>query len=142
MFEIEINKECKKSNDEFVNKNGRVVAMITPAIDEDYYVMRIHMVKDQYINAFPKFGQIGIGFAIENDDWNANLPAPMNAMSIAKHIQHNKKYKKITLQNIMEGIDKLQHTLEDYGFLKYIEEFDREGNRNRDKNGKLLFDRL
>ena len=66
----------------------------------------------------------------------------MNAMSIAKHIQHNKKYKKITLQNIMEGIDKLQHTLEDYGFLKYIEEFDREGNRNRDKNGKLLFDRL
>lgn len=106
-MQIEINQEFKKSNDEFVNDKGQVVAMITPDINEDYYLLRVHMYKDQYINAFPKMATIGIGFAIEKD-WNVNLRYQNKAEIIANHIFHNRKYKQITKKMVIEAIQLLQ----------------------------------
>lgn len=50
------------------------VIMITPALNEDYWAYRVRLSEKQAIVGFPKFGTIGIGFAVEDDDWNTNLP--------------------------------------------------------------------
>ena len=65
------------------------VAMMTPAIDEDYWAYRVRLSDKQAIVGFPKFMTIGIGFAIE-EDWNTNLPYTCGTDEIFEHISHNK----------------------------------------------------
>ncbi len=87
--------------------------IITPPISENYFLFRIHMFADQYINAFPKFTTIGIGFALE-EDWNTNLPYTCPAEQIADHIFKNRKYTVITRENIIEAIKELQTIIRKY----------------------------
>lgn len=63
--------------------------MMTPAIDEDYWLYRVKVSERQAIVGFPKFGLIGIGFAVE-EDWNTNLPSTCGTEEIYEHITHNK----------------------------------------------------
>ena len=49
------------------------VLMVTPALSESYWAYRVKLSDKQAMLGFPKFGTIGIGFAIE-EDWNTNLP--------------------------------------------------------------------
>lgn len=85
--------------------------MITPNINEHYWLFRVHMQNNQYINAFPKFGTIGIGFSQE-EDWNTNLPYDgASAKTITNHIFHNKKYPEITKQDCIKAITKLQEVI-------------------------------
>lgn len=46
---------------------------LTPSVSEDYWVARIRLTGNQYINAFYKFSTIGIGLGREYS-WNTNLP--------------------------------------------------------------------
>jgi len=80
---------------------------ITPGIGEDYWTYRVHLFKDQYLLAFPKFWTVGIGFAQE-EDWNTNLPYSCEAEEIKEHIKHNRKYDEITDGMIVEAIKLLQ----------------------------------
>ena len=62
--------------------------MITPALDENYWLYRVRVAEGQAILGFPKFSVIGIGFAVE-EDWNTNLPSNCGAKEIYEHIKHN-----------------------------------------------------
>ena len=99
---------------------GRGIIMFTPAIDEDYWIMRVKLYhdkklnKDQSIIAFPKFGLIGVGFAIEERSWNTNLPYQTDTERLYKHIRCNKKYRVITKQTCLEGLKLLQAACKQY----------------------------
>ena len=65
------------------------VAVVTPPIDEDYWLLRVKLSDKQAIVGFPKFFTIGVGFAQE-EDWNTNLPYRCLPDRIFEHIKHNK----------------------------------------------------
>lgn len=64
-------------------------AMLTPAIDENYWAYRVLLSEKQAVVGFPKFMTIGIGFAVE-EDWNTNFPYTCGTDEIFEHIKHNK----------------------------------------------------
>ncbi len=64
--------------------------LITPPIDEDFWLYRVAVSKKQAIVAFPKFGTIGCGFQ-EETDWNTNLPIGEPAEKLYDHISHNRR---------------------------------------------------
>lgn len=72
----------------FVTPGGGVLET-TPPIDEDYWAYRVRLSETQAIVGFPKFGTIGVGFAVE-EDWNTNLPFGTSAEEIFGHISRNK----------------------------------------------------
>ena len=63
--------------------------MITPPIDDGYWILRCKVSDSQAVVAFPKFGGIGIGFQNE-EDWNTNLPFNTDPVEIFNHIKCNK----------------------------------------------------
>lgn len=79
-------------------------AAITPAIDEDYWSYRVRLSDTQAIVGFPKFGTIGIGFAVE-DDWNTNLPYTIPAGRTFEHIRHNKGDDGIRDEDVLAAIE-------------------------------------
>jgi hypothetical protein len=78
--------------------------MITPPVGQDYWLFRVKLFKEQAIVGFPKFGTIGIGFAVEDENWNTNLPYSYSPEHIYSHIQENKKYDEITKDDCIEAI--------------------------------------
>jgi hypothetical protein len=110
-LELEFRNKFKKKQDSF--KTGNLTIMMTPPLDEDYWVFRIVLHKEQALVAFPKFSTMGIGFAVE-EDWNTNLPYHCDAKDIAKHIWKNRKYKEITKKILIEAIEVLQKASEYY----------------------------
>jgi hypothetical protein len=48
--------------------------MLTPALDEDFWLMRVPLTEHQALVVFPKFGVMGCGYQHEEADWNTNLP--------------------------------------------------------------------
>ncbi len=100
-LQVEINARFQQSDD--------VVGpfIFTPPLNEDYWLFRVKLFKDQAMLAFPKFGTIGIGFAQE-DDWNTNLPYTRNAEVIYDHIKHNKAHDEITDEECLEAIRLIQ----------------------------------
>lgn len=65
--------------------------MITPPVGNEYYwAYRVRLSGKQAIVGFPKFGTVGIGFAVEEDDWNVNLPYTLETEKIFQHIRGNK----------------------------------------------------
>ena len=112
-------KEGFQPSKDTIRTNGGII-MFTPAIDEDYWIMRVKLYhdkklnKDQSIIAFPKFGLIGVGFAIEERSWNTNLPYQTDTERLYKHIRCNKKYRVITKQTCLEGLKLLQAACKQY----------------------------
>jgi len=86
----------------------KLVAMMTPPIDKDYWYFKVELFKDQSVVAFPKFGTMGIGFQHEDDDWNTNLPFTSDAKRIAGHIWCNRKYEEIKKEDVVEAIKLIQ----------------------------------
>jgi hypothetical protein len=82
-------------------------AMLTPAIDEDYWAYRVRLSDKQAIVGFPKFMTIGIGFAVE-EDWNTNLPYTCGTAEIAEHIAHNKGDDSISDDDVRAAIALVQ----------------------------------
>lgn len=91
----------------FANAAGVPVATMTPPIDEDYWAYRVKLSDTQAIVGFPKFGTIGIGFAVE-DDWNTNLPYTSPTDDILRHISHNKGDEAISDEDVREAIRLVQ----------------------------------
>lgn len=48
--------------------------MITPVLDENFWLVRVPLTEHQAVVVFPKFGLYGCGMQIEEQDWNTNLP--------------------------------------------------------------------
>jgi hypothetical protein len=94
-------------------KVGECTLAMTPPIDKDYWTFRVKLHKDQAVIAFPKFGTMGIGFAIE-EDWNTNLPFRCKTEEICKHIWRNRKYEQITEYKVKRAIKILQKASEYY----------------------------
>jgi hypothetical protein len=92
----------------FVDRaTGVAVASMTPPIDEGYWAYRVRLSETQVIVGFPKFGTIGIGFAVE-DDWNTNLPYGIETEDIFNHIAHNKGDDAISDDDVREAIRLVQ----------------------------------
>lgn len=87
--------------------------LITPAVDEDYWLLRVPVSEHQAIVAFPKFGTIGIGFQHE-EDWNTNLPYTNKAQKIFNHISHNKGDDSISDEDCIKAIEMLQEAIKEY----------------------------
>lgn len=102
MKKVEFNTRFQPADDTFVI--GKAVAMITPPVGQDYWLFRVKLFKDQAIIAFPKFGTIGIGFAIEEENWNTNLPYSVCPEQLYDHIRANKKYDEITKESCIQAI--------------------------------------
>ena len=103
-LQIEIREDIKFSKAELGIINERI--MITPVINKDYWIFRVKVSDDQAIVGFPKFGTIGIGFAVE-EDWNTNLPSrdcEDREEEIFGHIQHNKGKENISDEICVEAI--------------------------------------
>lgn len=73
-----------------VDSNDEPVAMFTPPIDADYWTYRVIVGEGQAVLGFPKFGTLGIGFAVEKYDWNRNLPATSGVDRVTEWILPNK----------------------------------------------------
>jgi hypothetical protein len=92
---------------------GNTVVMTAPNVNEDYWLFRVRLYKDQAILGFPKFGLIGIGFAQERD-WNTNLPSSADTMKIFNWIKRNKKYRSIPDEKVIEAIKIVQEAAKQY----------------------------
>ena len=103
--------ERRKQRDEtpvYVNREtGLAVGESTPPIDEGYWAYRVKLSDTQAIVGFPKFGTIGIGFAVE-EDWNSNLPYGIETEDIFRHIAHNKGDDSISDDDVREAIRLVQ----------------------------------
>ncbi len=108
-MELEINKNCADKTGYFGNSDACV--MVTPPIGEDYWLFRVKIHKDQAVLGFPKFSMVGIGFAIEEEDWNTNLPSSTSTGAIVSHIKCNKKYAAITNKMIGEAINLIKQAV-------------------------------
>jgi hypothetical protein len=86
--------------------------MVTPTLDENYWAYRVKLSNKQAVVGFPKFGTIGIGFAVEDDNWNTNLPAGEAAESIAAHIAVNKGDDKIDDADVVAAIRLIQQAVD------------------------------
>jgi hypothetical protein len=86
---------------------GGIQVLITPPLDENYWMFRVKLSKSQAILGFPKFGTIGVGFAKERD-WNTNLPYTCEAETIFSHIKHNKGRGNIADSDCLKAIRMVQ----------------------------------
>lgn len=83
------------------------VVMMTPPINEDYWLYRVKVSERQAVVGFPKFMTIGVGFAVE-EDWNTNLPYTCDAERIYEHIAHNKGDASIYREDCLAAIRMIQ----------------------------------
>ena len=101
-MQVEYNSKAIKSNG---NIGGGI--MITPPIDEEFWIMRVKLSERQAVVCFPKFGTIGIGFQHEKN-WNTNLPYSTPAPEIFDHIKDNKGDQTIGDADCVAAIEALQ----------------------------------
>ncbi len=104
-MQIEYNSNLVKDDGNLGNG-----VLITPAINEDYWTMRVPISKNQAIVTFPKFTTYGIGFQHESD-WNTNLPYTCYPQEIFDHISHNKGDDNIQDEVCIKAIEMLQEEL-------------------------------
>lgn len=83
---------------------------LTPSISPDYWAYRVKLGETQAIVGFPKFGTVGIGFAVE-EDWNTNLPYTCGTQEIFDHIAHNKGDDSIADADCIEAIRLVQEAI-------------------------------
>jgi hypothetical protein len=84
---------------------------ITPPINKDYWLLRVHVGYGQNVVLFPKFGTFGIGFAKE-ENWNTNLPRSCDAEKIYSHIEYNKGDVRIPKMRCIRAIQMLQQAIQ------------------------------
>jgi hypothetical protein len=113
-MKLEINSNCKDAEP---LKIAKTTIMITPPINEDYWVFRVAVSENQAIVGFEKFFTIGIGFQHE-EDWNTNLPYQSSAQEILDHISHNKGDNSIPDKTCLEAIQLVQDAATKYMELK------------------------
>jgi hypothetical protein len=109
---LEINDKCiDKGTPVLLGKN--TVFHFSPPLNEDYWIFRVMLHKDQAVVGFPKYSGIGIGFAQE-EHYNVNLPYRCNAAMVYDHIEENKRYDEITKEQCIQAIHLIQEAAERY----------------------------
>lgn len=103
-MKIEVSNRC------LVNVDPAPGVMITPPIDEDFWIIRVPLSEKQAIVTFPKFGCFAVAFQKE-EDWNTNLPHTCDAGEIYEHIKHNKGDDSIKDEDCLEAIRIIQDHL-------------------------------
>lgn len=86
----------------------QVQALLSPPVDEDYWTYRVRLTDKQAVLGFPKFGTIGIGFAVEDTNSNTNLPYDCTTDEIAAHIMTNKGDESITTEEVLQAVRLIQ----------------------------------
>ena len=117
-MELEFNTNLFKLDEKYAQSflaNGQI--MITPPIDDDYWLFRVGVSDIQGIICFPKFGTFGIGFQLE-EDWNTNLPYTCDTMEIYNHIKHNKGDDKISDATCIDAIKMLQDACKKFASIE------------------------
>jgi len=109
MMRVEFNSKLVEDNPSI--QIGRMSVMVTPAVDEDFWMMRVPVSDKQAIVLFPKFGTFGIGFQDEGDDWNTNLPYKEKTQRIYDHIKNNKGDDSISDKTCLDAIRMLQNEI-------------------------------
>lgn len=112
-LQLEINQKYIDGDKNIVLLFGKIPAMITPPLDEDYWQFRVKVHEDQAIVGFPKFYQIGIGFAKE-DSWNTNMSSIYTAEQIWDWIKINKRYASIPDERCKKAIKMIQKAAKDF----------------------------
>lgn len=84
---------------------------LTPRLGNDYWSHRVRLTDQQAIVAFPKFSSTGIGFAVEAEDWNCNLPWRCDADEIYDHIEPNKGDDTISREDCVAAIRLIQDAI-------------------------------
>lgn len=79
----------KYQSTQMQSPKGGTLSISPPVSDDDYWLFRVQVSAKQAVVAFPKHGTIGIGFQVEEQDWNTNLPYLVRAEDIARHIKEN-----------------------------------------------------
>lgn len=87
--------------------------MLTPMVDEDYWLFRVRLSETQAVVGFPKFATIGIGFAVE-EDWNTNFPYTCTTDEIYQHIAHNKGDDAISDEDCVTAIRMVQEAAREH----------------------------
>lgn len=81
---------------------------LTPLPSEDYWSHRVRLSDTQAVIGFPKYSTTGIGFAVEDDSWNTNLPYSCPTDQILAHIIDNKGDEEIDDADVREAILMIQ----------------------------------
>lgn len=84
------------------------IVALTPSISADYWSYRVQLSDAQAVLGFPKFSTVGIGFAVEDDSWNTNLPYHCPTDQILAHIIDNKGDDAISDADVREAIRMIQ----------------------------------
>jgi hypothetical protein len=111
--ELVVEISSKQFIEQELNLENKAFVLVTPPINEDYWLFRVPLTEKQAIVAFPKFSTIGIGFQVEGADWNTNLPYGCPAEEIYEHIKENKGDNKITKQRCIKAIKLLQKIIQE-----------------------------
>lgn len=104
MMKVDLRLEIRGQADKTTVAGG---ALLAPDVDEDYWAYRVKVSDTQAVVGFPKFGTIGVGFAVE-EDWNTNLPYSCDTEVIFRHIEHNKGDDSIPDDDVREAIRLIQ----------------------------------
>ena len=116
---VELNPRYTDKQEVLVS-GKKVIGMITPNINKEYWALRVKVSKTQAIVGFSKFGCIGIGFQIEKGSWNTNLPSNYSATHIYNHIEENKGSKSIKKEDCIAAIKLIQKYLKKHGESQFI----------------------
>lgn len=121
-LKLEVNKKfAPTTKDLGIIADGLV--MMTPAVGEkDFWMFRVKVSKAQAVIGFPKFGTIGVGFAVEDADWNTNLPYSVPTEDLLKHIRKNKGDDSIPDDTCKEAIKMIQKAATEYKKASNTEE--------------------
>lgn len=107
-LQLQINQTAIRDNSRALVPAG---ILITPALDEDFWLFRVAVSETQAIVGFPKFMTIGVGFQKEENDWNTNLPHSCDAAEIYRHIRKNKGDDAIPDERCIEAIRLIQQAV-------------------------------
>lgn len=105
---LELERRDQPNETRVVPVGAKSTALITPMVNEDYWLLRVRLSDHQAVIGFPKFNTIGIGFAQEEDDWNTNLPFRCHPDDIVEHIWVNRGDEAITKEMVKAAVEMIQ----------------------------------
>jgi hypothetical protein len=120
-----------QGNETAVIGDSASAVALTPLPGEDYWSHRVRLSDTQAVLGFPKFSTIGIGFAVEEADWNTNLPFHCPTDQILDHILDNKGDEEIADADVREAIRMIQLAVIDGRVAARQEIFSRAGAAGR-----------
>jgi hypothetical protein len=100
--DLRLERRDQENETQTIHGGGGVIEF-APLVDEDYWAYRVVLSDKQAIVGFPKFGTIGVGFAVE-EDWNTNLPFTVPTDAIFEHIEHNKGDESVSDEAVKRAI--------------------------------------